>query len=79
MSRPADNDRSDSDHQWTATELSRFFHTPIGTIYRWASEDRWPRTSSRPVRYSMHAATVSATRRRRTPSSLLTCAEVTCV
>lgn len=60
---------------WTAADLSRVLHAPLGTIYRWASEDHWPRTNTRPVAYQFAAAEASATRRR-AGTSLLTCTEV---
>ena len=35
----------------TAAALARIYHTPRPTIYRWASEDHWRRTRTRPTRY----------------------------
>lgn len=35
----------------TAAQLARIYHTPRPTIYRWASEDHWRRTRTRPTRY----------------------------
>jgi hypothetical protein len=40
--------------QWpTANDLAGMWRMPIGTVYRWAHEDRWRRTEPglRPVRY----------------------------
>lgn len=60
----------------TAAQLSNLFGVPVGTIYRWASEDNWPRTSRRhrPVRYDSTAAEASMTRRQR-PDLALTSGE----
>ncbi len=35
----------------SAADLATLLRVPKGTIYRWASEDQWPRTKGRPVRY----------------------------
>ena len=45
-------------------ELAKVWRIPLGTVRRWASEDRWPRTRTRPVRYDPEAAQVSYERRR---------------
>lgn len=50
---------------YTAEHFADVFKVSVGTIYRWASEDGWPRTSikRRPVRYSVLAAEQSWARR----------------
>lgn len=35
----------------TARDIARICSVPLGTVYRWASEDHWRRTTGRPVRY----------------------------
>lgn len=41
-----------ADDLWlTAAQLSQLFRIPIGTLQRWASEDKWRRLDGRPVRY----------------------------
>jgi hypothetical protein len=40
----------------TARDLARLLRVPLGTIYRWASEDGWRRTRYRPIRYHMDDA-----------------------
>lgn len=51
----------------TAAQLSRLLKAPLGTIHRWASEDRWRRLEDnrRPAYYRVEDATASATRRKR--------------
>jgi hypothetical protein len=46
----------------SAKDLSALWRIPIGTIYRWAHEDHWRRTS-RPVRY--HAGDAERGRQKR--------------
>ena len=48
----------------TAADLARLWRIPLPTIWRWASEDQWPRTRTRPVRYDPDAAQASLDRRR---------------
>lgn len=62
----------------TAAQLHDMLKVPVGTIYRWASEDEWPRTGGRPVYYSARAAVQSHARRHAEiyESSALTCGEV---
>lgn len=56
---------------FTAKELADLHHVAVGTIYRWASEDQWPRRNrARPVLYSAFAAEQSATRRRQNSGRL---------
>lgn len=43
----------------TARALAQMFRVPLGTIYRWASEDRWRRTRYRPIRYHIDDASES--------------------
>jgi len=43
----------------TARDLARLFRVPVGTIYRWASEDQWRRTRYRPIRYHIDDASES--------------------
>ncbi|HEU4751520.1 MAG TPA: hypothetical protein VFU47_00330 [Armatimonadota bacterium] len=44
----------------TADDLSAMYSVPVGTIYRWASLDRWRRTRYvRPIRYDMADADTS--------------------
>ncbi|WP_395109796.1 hypothetical protein [Actinomadura sp. SCN-SB] len=50
----------------TAREIARFYRIPLATVYRWASEDTWPRTGRNPVRYSWDAADTSYARRQAT-------------
>lgn len=47
----------------TADQLARLWRVPVGTVWRWASEDRWPRTRSRPTRYDPEAAQAGHDRR----------------
>jgi len=60
---PSQSDRSTT--LLDARALAWHLRVPVGTVYRWAHEDRWPRTSvkRRPVRYDLKAAERSATRR----------------
>lgn len=46
----------------SAADLHHLWRTPTGTIYRWAHEDHWRRTS-RPVRY--HAGDAERGRQKR--------------
>lgn len=46
-------------------EIARLFKVPVGTVRRWAHEDRWARTA-RPVRYRLLDAQASLARRRHT-------------
>ena len=46
-----------------ASDLGRLYNTPVGTIYRWASEDHWRRTRTRPIRY--HASDMDTSYRKR--------------
>ena len=48
----------------TAPDLAALWRVPVGTVRRWASEDRWPRTVTRPVRYDPEYAQDSYDRRR---------------
>lgn len=50
----------------TAADLAALYRVPPGTIYAWASTDRWRRTITRPRRYSMADAQASFDRRRST-------------
>ncbi|SRR6266566_1611254 len=55
----------------TAADLAHIYRVPIGTIYRWASEDQWRRTrTAHPVRYNAHDAQASYDRRRRKESQV---------
>jgi len=50
---------------WTPAELAQIYRVPIGTIYRWASEDGWRRVRrGRAVRYHGGDAQRSHDRRR---------------
>lgn len=40
----------------TGPQLSTLWRVPLGTVKRWAHEDSWPRTSTRPTRYDPDAA-----------------------
>lgn len=46
-----------------ASDLAHIYHVATGTIYRWASQDRWRRTRYRPIRYHMDDAQASWARR----------------
>lgn len=49
----------------TGQDLAAILHVPLGTIYYWASLDKWPRTQTgRPTRYSWEAAAESYAIRR---------------
>lgn len=47
----------------TAADLARIYGVATGTIYRWASQDRWHRTQTWPRRYSRDDAQASYGRR----------------
>lgn len=47
----------------SAADLATLLRVPKGTIYRWAHEDQWPRTSGPPVRYLASEAEHSQERR----------------
>jgi len=50
---------------WGAAELARLYRVPVGTIYRWASEDNWRRMRrGQQVRYHGGDAQQSFDRRR---------------
>jgi hypothetical protein len=50
----------------TAQDLAHIYSVPLGTIWRWASLDRWGRTKyARPVRYSWADADASFRRYRK--------------
>ena len=51
----------------TARDIARIYDVPLGTVYRWASEDQWRRTTNRPTRY--HWDDVEASRDRRSLTS----------
>lgn len=68
MSRP-------SDDWWAPAELARIYRVPVGTIYRWASEDRWRRVRrGRAVRY--HGADAQNSYDQRRTADAATCGEV---
>ncbi len=48
----------------TAADLAAQYHVTIRTTRRWASEDNWRRTITRPVRYSLDDADASYRKRR---------------
>lgn len=50
----------------TASDLSRYLGVPVGTIHRWAHEDRWERrrAGGRLVVYALWQAYASHNRRR---------------
>jgi hypothetical protein len=48
----------------SATELAAIWRVPAGTVRRWASEDKWPRTRFRPIRFDPEKAQESYDRRR---------------
>lgn len=48
----------------TARDLAALYRVPAGTIYAWASTDRWRRTVTRPRRYSIADAQASYDRRK---------------
>lgn len=50
----------------TARDIARIYGVPLGTVYRWASEDRWRRTERRPVRYHWDDVEKSREQRRLT-------------
>jgi len=59
---------------WTAAELAKLYRVPTGTIYRWASEDKWRRSRrGQQVRYHGGDAQRSFDRRR---LAAATCGEV---
>ena len=47
----------------TAADLARLYGVSKGTIYAWASTDRWRRTRRRPKRYAWEDAQASYERR----------------
>lgn len=47
----------------TAQDLADLWEIPVGTVWRWASEDSWPRTRTHPRRYDPEAADESRLRR----------------
>lgn len=51
---------------WTgAARLAQVFHVPVGTIHRWANEDRWPRVGrGKTIRYKHEAAEETYAKRR---------------
>lgn len=48
----------------TAADIAHMFRVPIGTVHRWASEDKWPRITGRPTLYDIDSASTSHRRRR---------------
>lgn len=48
----------------TAADLAAIYGVPVGTIYAWASLDKWRRTRTRPKRYDIYDAQASYDRRR---------------
>jgi hypothetical protein len=48
----------------TTAELVLLLHVPKGTLWYWASHDRWPRQPGRPTRYLAAAAQASYDARR---------------
>jgi hypothetical protein len=48
----------------TAADLAAVYQIPVGTIYGWASTDKWRRTTTRPKRYLLDDAQASYERRR---------------
>ena len=48
----------------TGPQLAALWRVPVGTVKRWAHEDRWPRTLTRPTRYDPEAAQDGHDRRR---------------
>jgi hypothetical protein len=52
------------DHSYaTAADLAHIYQVARGTIWAWASQDKWRRTRTRPVRYSRADAEASWQRR----------------
>lgn len=47
----------------TAADLARAYGVKPGTIYAWASQDNWRRTTRRPKRYAWEDAQSSYERR----------------
>ena len=47
----------------SAAELAAIWRIPVSTVRRWASEDAWPRTRTRPIRYDPDTAQDSHDRR----------------
>ena len=43
----------------TMADIARLYRVHLRTVRRWAAEDRWRRTGTRPVRYALADAQVS--------------------
>jgi hypothetical protein len=56
----------------TARDLSHLYRVPLGTVYYWASADRWRRTTGRPKGYHRSDAQRSYDRRH-VPPGLTRC------
>lgn len=54
-----------------AADLARIFHVSRGSVYRWASEDHWRRTRTRPTRYHTGDADTSYHKRHPKPATSL--------
>ena len=55
----------------TMADIARLYRVHLRTVRRWAAEDRWRRTGTRPVRYALADAQVSYEGRRNSANRVI--------